>query len=133
MKHLLAFLAIGSLSVLAVEMASLNKEFKIRLDESRYIASARISIRLINLTDTRCPRNVKCISAGGPASLEFEFKDLKTNKEERIKLSQGVKSVDKATVFKKYSLKLVKLTPNGPKVDGFDANEYEATLLLKKL
>jgi hypothetical protein len=62
-KSFIVFLALTSLVLTACEKIDLDSEFILRIGENKKINS-HLSFKIYDLTDSRCPINANCISAG---------------------------------------------------------------------
>lgn len=62
-KRFIVFLALTSLAISACEKIDLDSEFILKIGENKKINS-HLSFKVYDLTDSRCPINLNCITAG---------------------------------------------------------------------
>jgi hypothetical protein len=110
-----------------------GREFKIKAGRTLTFKGESLRLRFVKVSeDSRCPTNVNCIWAGN-AEVLIEVSAKGVRGKSILKLntnaSQGRAGEDK---YRRYTVKLVGLSPypsNGRKID---AGEYMATLLVVK-
>jgi len=114
----------------SLNYVELNKEFSLKINQNAFIRSEFIKIKLIDISDSRCPKGVQCVWAG---EARAEINILKNNQDVgTFNLTLGSGRNDESTInFDKYSVKLTAVEPYP--ILNQTIKEKIATLLVQKL
>ena len=107
----------------------LNEEFTLRRGEAAAVEGASIGLQFVQVTnDSRCPADVLCIQGGdaivhvrvleggGPANYELHTGDARQS----------------VTVYRDFTIRLVRLEPYPFSSRTIDPSDYRATLLVRR-
>ncbi|WP_299454486.1 hypothetical protein [uncultured Microscilla sp.] len=105
--------------------------FEIGLDDIRYSLDARFVIRLDNVQDSRCPKGMMCVRAGG-AKVSFSAYQGQYFNFDLETVNVLPTSAPVQRTFNGYTLKLIDVSPYPAVNIKFPKSAYKATLVLTK-
>ena len=110
--------------IFSANYVELGKEFSLEVNQTAFIRSEFIKIKLIDISDSRCPKEAQCVWAG---EARAEINILKNNQD----VGFFNLTVDGTIDFDKYSVKLTAVEPY-PTLNQ-TIKEKTATFLVQKL
>jgi len=110
--------------IFSANYVELGKEFSLEVNQTAFIRSEFIKIKLIDISDSRCPKEAQCVWAG---EARAEINILKNNQD----VGFFNLTVDGTIHFDKYSVKLTAVEPY-PTLNQ-TIKEKTATFLVQKL
>jgi hypothetical protein len=108
--------------------ADLDARFQLKINQIATIKSEKLEIKFLNITDSRCPSNARCVRAGEATILvnilnfgDFSLTSTAANEDLAVKNFDG------------YSIKLVEVDPYPKATKKIGALDYTATLVVSKV
>jgi hypothetical protein len=111
----------------ALTAVQVDQEFQLRRGQEVTIQGTNLKIKFVSvLEDSRCPEDVDCVWQGN-GKVKLELKEAKKN---FISVIVNTGIAPKEVGYNKYTIKLVKLSPNNRSNQKIAQDQYEATLIL---
>ncbi len=111
-------------------MASLNRDFLLKLGEGAVIQDEGLLIRFVSVKkDSRCPKGVKCMWEGDAEILLEVRKDRGKNKTLSLHTSQRF---NRDEIIDSFRIKLISLMPYPEKDRDIKPEDYISTLIVEK-
>lgn len=116
----------GCASSGSLQRVEVNQEFKLGFHETASLRSTHVTIQFSSLIqDSRCPKEVQCITAG-KASIELEW----NAKGDRTKIELSTDSGANEATYGKFKIKLIEITPYPTAGQKTDPPQYTAILMI---
>ncbi len=109
--------------------AKLDSPFGLTINQTGYVDSENLQIRILNITDSRCPSDVQCIWAGEvnvrlviiPDDGVWKGLDLKEDEEKDFSSGNA-----------NYSVRLLEVRPYPISTQKIEMGDYVLTLLIRR-
>ena len=115
----------------AVDVARLDREFKLEAGRQVTVKGSRLRIRFMAVeNDSRCPKDVTCVWAGNAAA-QFQLGTGRSSKTVTLNTSKSPSFANEIE-YHGYKVKLVELSPYPRSDQKIARRDYTATLLVSR-
>ena len=115
-------------AVVAVN-AQTTQQATVNVNQQKKFSRSKLTIKLVSVEDSRCPRDVNCVWAGN-AKAVFKISSSK-GKSQTFNLNTNLEA--RAVKFEGYEIKLGEVTPYPRSSIEIKQNEYAVTFVVTKL
>jgi hypothetical protein len=126
-KSLIVFLALTSLVLTACNKIDLDTEFILKIGEKKVINST-LSFKIEDLTDSRCPANANCISAGD-VTLYFNIEHSKDHIEKVVSFNENRLN---PFSYRGYLWKIMEVNPYPMNLETLDPMDFTIKMIISK-
>jgi hypothetical protein len=126
-KSFIVFLALTSLVLTACEKIDLDSEFILKIGENKKIKS-NLSFKIEDLTDSRCPTNANCITAGD-VKLYFNIEHSKDHIEKVVSFNENQLN---PFSYRGYLWKIIEVNPYPISSETLDRMDYTIKMVISK-